>query len=299
MSSPEISLEAHTVNDIMTRWVVTVAPSDSLLKARDVMTQNHASQLVVADQRGRPIGLISKRDIAKFLLEDTTSRDLDDIPVSEASSKSIFKIKPDLRVINAARLFDTDNLAYAVVTNEKPLLGIVTETDLCHYFSQKSPGRFKVNDFMQSDFIFAKSTYPVVHVAHAIVYRQPSVPVIDEELVGILTLSDILSIKERFPQALDGRLRSQGTESAALITTKDVMTRNPITTHENADLAQAAQVIVTKGVGSLPVTDNSSKVVGLLAKHDIVKALGQMGREVILETKKQLGQPEVISRREP
>jgi CBS domain-containing protein len=285
MSSPHTSLEAHTVNDIMTRWVVTVAPSDSLLKARDVMTQNHASQLVVADQRRRPIGLISKRDIARFLLEDTTSRDLEEILVSEASSKSIFTIRPDLRVINAARLFDTDNLAYAVVTNEKPLAGILTETDLCHYFSQKSPERFKVNDFMQSDFIFAKSTYSVVHVAHAIVFRQPSVPVIDEELVGILTLSDILSIKERIPQAVEGRLRSQGTESAALIMTKDVMTRNPITTHENTDLAQAAQIIITKGVGSLPVIDNYSKVVGLLAKHDIVKALGQIGRSLILEAK--------------
>jgi CBS domain-containing protein len=249
------------------------------------MTQNRASQLVVADQRQRPIGIISKRDIARFLLEDTSNRGLEDILVSEASSNSVFTIRSDLRVINAARLFDTDNAAYAVVTNENPLLGIVTETDLCHYFSQKWPGRFKVNDFMQSDFIFAKSTYPVVHVAHAIVFRQPSIPVIDEELVGILTLSDILSIKERFSQSAEGRLDSLGNERAALITTKDVMTRNPITTHEDTDLAQAALIIITKGVGSLPVTDNHSKVVGLIAKHDIVKALGQIGRSLLVEAK--------------
>jgi CBS domain-containing protein len=281
----DIPSPTHTVSDVMTRWVVTVAPSDSVLKARDVMIQNHASQLVVADHRRRPIGLISKRDIARFLLEDITSRGLEEIPVSEASSKSISTIRPDLSVVNTARLFDTDNLAYAVVTNENPLMGIITETDLCHYFSQKSPGRFKVNDFMQSDFIFAKSTYPVIHVAHAIVFRQPSVPVIDEELVGILTLSDILSIKERIPQAANGRLKSEGRENAALITTKDVMTRNPITTREDTDLAQAAQIIITKGVGSLPVTDLSSKVVGLVAKHDIVKALGQIGGNLIVEAR--------------
>ena len=280
----DTSLQMHSVNDVMTRWVVTIAPSDTLMKARDVMTGNHSSQLVVADHRGRPIGLISKRDIARFLLEDTTSRGLEEIVVSEASSKSISTIRPELPVVNAARLFDTSNLGYAVVTNDNPLLGIITETDLCHYFFQKSPGRFKVDDFMQSDFIFAKSTYPVVHVAHAIVFRQQSIPVIDEELVGILTLSDILSIKERIPHA-SGGLKSQSGENAALITTKDVMTRNPITTHENTDLAQAAQVIITKGVGSLPVIDNASKVVGLLTKHDIVKALGQVGGHLILEAK--------------
>jgi len=280
------SFAVHSVNDIMTRWVVTITPSDSLFKARDVMIQNHVSQLVVADQRTRPIGLISKRDIARFLLEDTTSREAEDIPVSEASSKSIFKIRPDLPVINAARLFDTDNLAYAVVTNDNPLAGIITETDLSHYFSQKFPGRFKVNEFMERDFIFAKSTYPVVHVAHAIVLRQSAVPVIDQELVGILTLSDILSIKGKITPNPTGKPKPDDREYAALITTKDVMSVNPITTTEDTDLAQAAQIIITKGVGSLPVTDSGSKVVvGLLAKHDIVRALGQIGGGLIVEAK--------------
>jgi len=285
MVSVYASSQEDTVNDVMTRWVLTVAPSDSLLKARDVMIKNRTSQLVVADQRSRPMGLISKRDIARFLLEDTTSRTLDEMRVSEASSQSVSKIRPDLAVVNAARLFDADNLAYAVVTNENPLLGIITETDLCHYFSQKSPGRFKVHDFMQSDFIFAKSTYPLVHVAHAIVFRQSSVPVIDEELVGILTLSDILSIKERIPQNWDGRQDSQGKDNAALIRTVDVMTKKPITTYENTDLAQAARILITKGFGSVPVTDNTSKVTGLLAKHDVVKALGQFDGKLVVEAK--------------
>ena len=280
------SFAVHSVNDIMTRWVVTITPSDSLSKARDVMIENHVSQLVVADERSRPIGLISKRDIARFLLEDTTSRETDEIPVSEASSKSIFKIRPDLPVINAARLFDTDNLAYAVVTNDNPLMGIVTETDLSHYFSQKFPGRFKASDFMQSDFIFAKSTYSVLHVVQAIVLRQPAVPVIDEELVGILTLSDILSIKGKFPLNPNGKSKSKSGEYAALITTKDVMTLNPTTTRENTDLAQAAQIMVTKGVSSLPVLDGGPKVVGLLAKHDIVRALGQITGDLVVEAKK-------------
>jgi CBS domain-containing protein len=277
------ALAEDTVADVMTRWVTTISPSDSLLKARDTMNENRESQLVVADERNRPIGLISKRDIARFLLEDLTNRRLEDIPVSETSSKSIATIRPNLRVLNAARMFDTDNLTYAVVTNENPLSGIMTETDLCHYFSQKWPGKFKVVNFMSSDFIFAKSTYSIVHVAHAILFRQPSVPVIDEDLVGILTLSDLLSIRERIPSVESGRLNPDRNWDGALIKTKDLMTRNPITTHGETDLAQAAQIITNKGIGTLPVTDHESKVVGLLTKHDIVKALGQIGTKVILQ----------------
>jgi CBS domain-containing protein len=181
-------------------------------------------------------------------------------------------------------MFDTENIAYTVVTNDNPLSGIMTETDLCHYFSRKWPRKFKVAKFMARDFIFAKSNYPAVHVAHAIVFRQPSVPVIDEELVGILTLSDILSIREKAPKAPPGRLTQKPESDVALITTKDLMTLKPITTHKDADLAQAAQIIINKGISSLPVTDDEPKVVGLLTKHDIVKALGTIGRNLLLES---------------
>jgi CBS domain-containing protein len=61
------------------------------------------------------------------------------------------------------------------------------------------------------------------------------------------------------------------------------MTPNPITTYEDTDLAQAAQIIISKGIGSLPVNDEEPKVVGLLTKHDIVKALGTIGRSMIVE----------------
>ncbi len=281
LGSHEVS-QSDTVSDIMTGWVVTVGPTDSLLTARDMMNRNRVSQLVVIDQRSRPIGFISKRGIAQFLLEDATTRSLEGILVSEASSESIPFVRRDLLVFNAARMFDTENIAYTVVTNENPLSGIMTETDLCHYFSRKWPRKFKVSEFMARDFIFAKSNYPAVHVAQAIVFRQPSVPVIDEELVGILSLSDLLSIGEKTPKA-SGRLTAMPESDFALITTKDLMTVNPITTNENADLAQAAQIIINKGIGSLPVVDDDANVVGLLTKHDIVKALGAIGRSLILE----------------
>ncbi|MGD0175844.1 MAG: CBS domain-containing protein [Candidatus Bathyarchaeia archaeon] len=282
MAGPE-KTRMDTVADVMTEWVVTVGPSDSLLTARDLMTRNRVSQLVVVDQRNRPVGFISKRMIAQFLLEDSTTRSLGEIRVSEASTESIPTLRRDFPVLNAARLFDTENLAYTVITNDNPLSGIMTETDLCHYYSQKLPHRFRVADFMTRDFIFAKSNYPAVHVAHAIIFRQPSVPVIDEELVGILTLSNILSIREKAPKAANETLTLKPESEGALITTKELMTPNPITTYEDADLAQAAQIIINEGIGSLPVTDGESNVVGLLSKHDVVKALGTVGRNLIVE----------------
>ena len=269
-----------TVADVMTGWVVTITPTESLLKARDLMTQNRVSQLVVVDDRNRPVGLISKRDIARFLLEDTTTRPLEDMSVSEATSGSIPTIRAELPVFNAARMFDTENLSYAIITNEKPVAGIMTETDLCHYFARRCAGKFRADEFMTRDFVFAKSNYPVIHVAHTIVFRQREVPVIDDALVGILTLSDLLHIKEKAPTHRRLSLHPHSEDSAALLTTKEIMTKDPVTTHEDADLAQAAQIMINKGVGSLPVVDRDSRVIGILTKHDVVRALGRANRDL-------------------
>jgi CBS domain-containing protein len=277
--------QTDTVSNIMTGWVVTIPQSDSLLQARNIMSQRGVSQLVVVDEKKRPIRFISKRDLARFLMEDSTNRGLEDIFVSEASSKSMPEIREDLPVFNAARLFDIENLTCAIVTNEHPFIGIITETDLCNYFSRRIPNTFKVSEFMTRDFIFAKRSYPVVHVAQAIVFKQPSVPVIDEGLVGILTLSDLLSIGQKRHGSMQHRLvfSSGNGKEVAMLTTRDLMTRDPIFAKQDDDLAQAAQTIVRKGIGSLPVLDNEGTVVGLLSKHDIVRALGRVGKPLDLE----------------
>jgi len=280
MTDQQVTSRVDTVADVMTGWVVTITPTESLLKARDLMTQNRVSQLVVVDDRNRPVGLISKRDIARFLLEDTTTRPLEDMSVSEATSGSIPTIRAELPVFNAARMFDTENLSYAIITNEKPVAGIMTETDLCHYFARRCAGKFRADEFMTRDFVFAKSNYPVIHVAHTIVFRQREVPVIDDALVGILTLSDLLHIKEKAPTHRRLSLHPHSEDSAALLTTKEIMTKDPVTTHEDADLAQAAQIMINKGVGSLPVVDRDSRVIGILTKHDVVRALGRANRDL-------------------
>ena len=268
--------QADTVRSIMTGWVATIPQSESLLQARDVMSKRGVSQLVVVDEKERPIGFISKRDLARFLMEDSTNRRIEDIKVSEASSKSMPEVREDLPVVNAARLFDIENLACAIVTDERPFVGIVTETDLCNYFSRRIPNMFRVGEFMTRDFIFAKSSYPVVHVAQAIVFKQPSVPVIDDELVGILTLSDLLSMRRERHDLLQNRPIISSGNKIAMLTTRDLMIREPISVKQDDDVAQAAQIIVRKGIGSLPVLDYENTVVGLLSKHDIVRALGRV-----------------------
>jgi CBS domain-containing protein len=273
-AAAENHFSTDKVGNLASRCVLTVGEFQTLHDAVDLITQGRVSQLVVINDAMNPIGLVSKRNIARLLLEDGTLRSLEDFQVAEACDYSYHKVTSASPVTEVARLFDTENVSCAIVSENELISGILTETDLCRYFSSHSPSCMKVNDFMMKEFLHAKSTYPIIHVAHMIVNKQPSVPVIDENLVGILTLSDFLSIQ-------DGRLddcnkRTNGKKNdAALLPTKELMTRSPFTVLPCDDLIEAARIVINKQVCALPVVENDSEVVGLLTKHDIVRALGR------------------------
>ena len=88
-------------------------------------------------------------------------------------------------------------------------------------------------------------------------YHIGGIPVVDEEnhLVGIVTNRDL-----RFERRLDHPI-------------DDVMTsENLVTTHQQTDLAAAAQILQENKIEKLPVVDANNKLVGLITYKDITKA---------------------------
>ena len=88
-------------------------------------------------------------------------------------------------------------------------------------------------------------------------YHIGGIPVVDDDnhLVGIVTNRDL-----RFERRLDK-------------TIDEVMTsENLVTTHQQTDLAAAAQILQEHKIEKLPVVDSESRLVGLITYKDITKA---------------------------
>jgi CBS domain-containing protein len=81
-------LSSTPVYDIATKKVITAPPYESLAAVRDLMIRNNISRVVVAEE-DRPVGLVTKKDIVKFLAIDNTDRSLLEIPVSEVMSANL------------------------------------------------------------------------------------------------------------------------------------------------------------------------------------------------------------------
>mgnify|MGYP002621904730 CR=1 FL=1 len=88
-------------------------------------------------------------------------------------------------------------------------------------------------------------------------YHIGGIPVVDEEkhLVGIVTNRDL-----RFERRLDRPV-------------DDIMSKeNLVTTHQQTDLAAAAQILQENKIEKLPVVDKDNRLVGLITYKDITKA---------------------------
>jgi len=145
----------------------------------------------------------------------------------------------------------------------------------------------KVRDIMTTDPVTVTPTTSVTEAAHLMVdNRIGALPVIDGgKLIGLVTEGDLImqDVKLEFPtylHLLDGfimyppataRFESE-LKKAVGADVRAVMTPDPITVSADADVADAATLLVERDVSRLPVLDGDT-LVGVVSKSDIVRSL--------------------------
>ena len=110
-----------------------------------------------------------------------------------------------------------------------------------------------------------------------------SLPVVDEahRIVGILTDGDVLArlgLPDASVQAAltPGELgRELETLRCCGQTVADVMVSPVVTTTEDAAIADALRVMAARGIKRVPVVDRSGRVVGIVSRVDVLRALAQ------------------------
>src|SRR4051794_19096225 len=97
----------------------------------------------------------------------------------------------------------------------------------------------------------------------------------DSTIVGVLSEADV--IRDRVLPDVRGSMLPPDTShtDGALETVGAVMTPRAITVTADADVAEAADLMLSKGVKSLPVLDEQRRVVGIVSRRDIVRALAR------------------------
>ena len=128
------------ISSIMTREVVTLSLKDTLYSAEKRMKVNHIRHMPVVDG-DRLIGLISLSDLQRVSFIDAYSREgTEDTPVYNMLSIKDLMIKnpltatPKTTILEVSKLLASKEFHSLPVVEDDKLVGIITTTDLLHYF---------------------------------------------------------------------------------------------------------------------------------------------------------------------
>jgi len=124
------------VRDRMTSNVKTLGPNDKVRIADELMKVGRFRHVVVLDDDGEVVGVLSQSDICLNALawaqgEGNAAHDrmLETLPVKEVMRSSVRTIGPDSSLADAAKAMIESKIGCLPVTEEDRLVGIITEGD--------------------------------------------------------------------------------------------------------------------------------------------------------------------------
>ena len=272
------------LRDIMTRTVILVREVDSLFDAQQLMIRNNVKRLVVMNDRNIPIGIITQKDMVKGLMENGVGKPLDKIAVKSIMTKNPISLDSQEGMKKASQVMNSENISSITVVDKMGrTVGIVTKSDICRYISTLEESRIPVKQFMTKNPITIGPNYSIFAAANVMSERGFTRLIVteDKKIVGIVTLSDLVQVgaaltspDKRLSIIMKGELIPSRMLSIMMV--RNIMTSDPFTINESADIVDAARIMTKLGISGLPVVDEKGILSGIITKTDLVKATSKI-----------------------
>lgn len=246
--------------DIATRNVLYLTPGDNVGKAAHLMAEKRISSLVVTDEEGRPVGIVTERNILHAMQSGRSP----ETSLQKIMSSPVITVPASMTCLDAYQLCLQDGIRHLVIVDdEKRLIGVVSETDFrLHINLAELAGRRQIATVMSRS-VFSLATGASLRDALDIMqlHRDTCVVVVeDERPVGIVTERDVVRVYCVNPEQTD-------------IPVRDVMTSPVLGILQDETINEAAELMLTAKVRHLVVIDRAGRLTGLLSEHDLTHAM--------------------------
>jgi len=273
---------------LYTAPVITLGPEDSINDALFMMKKNDIKRIVVVNN-DIPVGIVTERDIGRFLQNDKTSRMLNQIHLNEIMSRNIFAISKDQDelLVQCAIRMDAFQIGSIVIVDNEKLVGIVTKSDLTKNFSNSFAGAFKVKDYMNTKMITCRKSDSLLFALTMLNRNKIARLVVtdnDGRPIGIISYDTFLRNSRYF------EFKKQNTrdyllpkDSAKELLVSDLVGNELLTVESNDDLAKAARLMVEYNISGIPVVDENGNLEGVISATDVIRAYHEVKVHAILQ----------------
>ena len=284
----------------LTREVIKLQPDKTLYDARNALLIYNISRVILAKD-DKPLGILTEKDISRFLYEDTSNRNIKEIRLDEVASKELITASEESDLKTCAKLMIDNKLSSIVIVDTVGnLKGIFTKSDMVDVYAKYYTKKRLVEEYMTKRVFTVDPDETVQSVLLLMVNNKVSRIVVtrNSKPIGIITGRDLLpmsALSDTYftiyqtdthkkmvgsehieEQVLPKRQKySQYVPSGviSIFLAKDVMTHDPITISKDSDLATAARIMSRNRISGIPVINSSENLNGIVTKSDIIKAI--------------------------
>lgn len=111
------------VRKFVIRDIVKLREDASVRDAAELMKERNVESIIVVDDEGNPIGIITERDILYRVVAE--GRDPSSTRLKEVASKPLVTVKPELTVREAIALMIKKNIRRVPVIEKGKLIGVI------------------------------------------------------------------------------------------------------------------------------------------------------------------------------
>lgn len=256
---------SKTIRDLMHPGMITCKPNATLGQVAVLLSQHHVHALVVTDNKGRHLGIISDFDLlaGEWLAVDSESlHAMQKLTAADLMSFPLDKIDGGVSIKKAAHILNTKDVNRLVVTENDHPVGMISVSDfVAGIASEEKPSRETVADVMSDSILVCRTKTPLISAARTMTQAGwRSVLVVDAKgkPLGVVSGRDLMPFVEK---GIDEKL-----------TVQDVM-HPALTIDITATLREAADKMIQNHHHRLIVTDKAdpdSFPLGIISSYDIV-----------------------------
>ena len=281
-----ISEKPGDIMTIASTEVVTIPPTMPVIDAVKTMLNHGFRRLPVADAGTKRLkGIVTSQDIVDFLGGGNRNLVIKNKfqgnllaavngSISEIMEENVISLNEKDSLKDALSTMLNKNIGGIPITDsEDRVAAIITERDFVFLSSGIITGK-TVNDYMSKKIVTSPSDMSVEGATRSMInngFRR--LPIIrDNVLIGIITASDImrfLGSGEIFNKLITGNQREVFDVAVSTLINRDV-----VFTTSDIDLGEAAEIMLDKNVGALPVLEEG-ELKGIITERDFVRAMAE------------------------
>ncbi|WP_428739951.1 EAL domain-containing protein [Sulfurimonas sp.] len=248
-----------------------VALESSVEYAIQVMSSDEISSVIVIDESKKPMGIFTEYDVLKVIAQNIAL----DISIKEVMTKNVVTISQNKYLHDAyVFLVESGHRHLIVVDEDEKYIGIVSEGDFLRFISLDYLGKMElVEEVMDKTPLIVEASSKIREVAKLMSEQHLDYAIVVQgrKPLGVVDERTITSY-------ISKHVEHNGTPIKELISEKVHFIDKTLY------LQEAAKILTEHGVRQLVVLNKEEKIVGLLRRFDVLKAINGSYFEFLVET---------------